>query len=274
MSAAPRTMPRGRRAIGAGGRIAVIAAPVLVFVVAVTLWEAGVFHAVIGIQPFTVPLPSAIVAGTARYGDEIGAALRITLSAAVVGYACGMTLGFTLGSVLVRFLPGMITRALPLLGATNSLPIVALAPLIALWTGPGMVLKVIVVTIMTTPIMTVYTVRGLRDVEPAAVELMASLEATGGQVYRMLRLRRALPFLFTALKSAIVLALIGTIVSEAVRGFEGLGYVIVSSMGRFEAARAWLALLAIAASGIAWYLVIGVLERVVVPWDSASRARD
>jgi NitT/TauT family transport system permease protein len=151
---------------------------------------------------------------------------------------------------------------------------VALAPLVALFTGPGIGLKVIVVTIMTTPIMIVYAVRGLRHVDTTAIELMDSFDATPGQVYRMVRVRTALPFVFTALKSSVVLALIGTIVSEAVRGFEGLGYVIVDSMGSFKAALAWLALIAIAAIGITCYVVIEVLERVLVPWEGSNRGRE
>lgn len=248
-------------------------APLVLLAAVLVLWEGGVFHGLFDLKPFTVPYPTAIVEGVDKHGAEIGKALRVTLTAAFVGYLSGMTTGFLVGSVLVSFLPRLVPRVLPLLGATNSMPIVALAPLIALFTGEGMLLKVIVVTIMTVPTMTVYTVRGLRDAEPAALELMASLEATRGQVYRMLRLRRALPFLFTALKSAIVLALIGTIVSEAVRGFEGMGYVIVNSMGSFKAARAWLALVAIAASGIAWYIAVEVLERIAVPWEAATRRR-
>ena len=251
-----------------------VLAPLIVFVGVLALWQGGVFHAVFGIRKFTVPLPSAILAGLPTNGAIIGEALSKTLPAALIGYACGMGLGFLAASALIRFAPGVVARVLPLLSATNSLPIVALAPLVALWTGPGIALKVIVVTIMTTPIMIVYAVRGLRNVEPTALELMDSFEATPGQVYRMVRFQTALPFVFTALKSSIVLALIGTIVSEAVRGFEGLGYVIVDSMGSFKAALAWLALIAIAAIGITWYVVIEVLERVVVPWEGMSRQRE
>jgi NitT/TauT family transport system permease protein len=127
---------------------------------------------------------------------------------------------------------------------------------------------------MTAPIMTVYTVRGLREVEPTVLEMMASLEATPGQVYRMVQVRTALPFIFTALKSAVVLALIGTIVSEAVRGFEGLGFVIVTSMGSFKGPAAWLALIVISVIGIAWYVAVAVLERVVVPWEVTSRRHE
>lgn len=252
----------------------IVAAPLIVLVGGLALWQAGAFHALFGLKSFTVPLPSTIVAGLPRNGQIISAALSATVPAALIGYASGMCLGFTVASALVRFAPGLIDRILPFLTATNSLPIVALAPLVALFTGPGIGLKVIVVTIMTAPIMIVYTVRGLRHVDPTAIELMESFDATANQVYRMVRVRTAVPFLFTALKSSVVLALIGTIVSEAVRGFEGLGYVIVDSMGSFKGALAWLALIAIAAIGITWYVVIEVLERVLVPWEGASRGRE
>ena len=103
-------------------------------------------------------------------------------------------------------------------------------------------------------------------------ELMASIEASPGQLFRMVRLPTASPFLFTALKSSVVLALIGTIVSEAVKGFEGLGYVILRSMGRFDAPQAWLALISIAAMGIAWYLLVQAAERMLLPWEAHSRS--
>lgn len=246
-------------------------APVLVLVGVFVAWQSGVFHAVFGFKEFTVPFPTTIVSDLPRNGPIIAAAIGVTLPAALLGYACGATLGFVIGSLLVQIWPGLVGRILPVLSATNSVPIVALAPLVALFTGPGLLLKVIVVTIMTTPISTVYTVRGLRSVEPTALELMESLDASRRQVYLMVRLQSALPFVLTALKSSVVLALIGSIVSEAVRGFEGLGYVILDSMGKFQASLAWLALLAIAAIGIGWYVLIEMLERVMVPWESSLR---
>jgi NitT/TauT family transport system permease protein len=251
-----------------------LVAPLVVFVVAIGLWQAGAFHALFGLKPFTVPLPSAILAGLPQNGGVVLAATRLSLTAALLGYASGMLVGFVLGSLLVRFAPELTPRLLPVLTATNALPIVALAPLVALFTGPGILLKVIVVTVMTAPIMTVYTVRGLREVDPLVLEMMASFEATPGQVYRMAQVRTALPFIFTALKSSVVLALIGVIVSEAVRGFEGLGYVIVDSMGAFRTAKAWLALIVIAGVGITWYVAVAGLERLVLPWEAANRRRE
>ncbi len=248
-------------------------APGVVFVAAVLAWQGGLFHGLFGFREFTVPFPSTIVAQLPTNGPVIGAALLVTLPAAFLGYGSGALVGLVTGSLLVQFWPGLVGRVLPVLSATNSVPIVALAPLVALFTGPGLALKVVVVTIMTAPLATVYTVRGLRSADPTALELMDSLNASSAQTYSMVRLWTALPFVLTALKSSVVLALIGSIVSEAVRGFEGLGYVIVDSMSRFQAGLAWLALLTIAAVGIGWYVVIEVLERLIVPWEGSMRRR-
>ena len=274
LAGGPDGWRRAARQLQRSSLAATFVAPLLVFLAVMTFWQLGGFHAIFGLKTFTVPYPSAIWDGLARNGPVILDALSATVPAAVLGYACGMVLGFLIATLLVRVAPTAIAYILPAMTASNSVPIVALAPLIALFVGPGVVLKVIVVTIMTTPIMGVYAARGLTNVEPNALELMASLEATPGQVYGMVRRPTALPFLFAALKSSVVLALIGTIVSEAVRGFEGLGYVIVDSMGKFDAPKAWLALMAIGAIGIAWYLSVEVLERLVLPWEAANRRQD
>ena len=251
----------------------VVLAPVTVFVVFGVLWQTGALHGAFSLPEYNVPYPTTIIDELDDNGPVIVKAVQASLPAAFIGYGVGMTLGFVIATILVRVAPGTISTILPTLSATNSLPIVALAPLIASFTGSGLLLKVIVVTVMTTPLMTVYAVRGLTSVDPTALELMRSIEATRGQIYRAVRVPTALPFIFTALKSAVVLALIGTIISEAVRGFEGLGYVIIQSMGRWDAPRAWLALLVIAGTGILWYLAVQVLERVALPWEEASRRK-
>ena len=254
-------------------RSPVVLAPVIVLVIFLALWQTGVLHGAFGLPTYNVPYPTTILDELDDNGPVIWKAVQASVPAAFLGYAVGMSLGFVIATILVRVAPGTISTILPTLSATNSLPIVALAPLIASFTGSGLLLKVIVVTVMTTPLMTVYAVRGLTSVEPTALELMRSIEASRGQIFRTLRVPTALPFLFTALKSAVVLALIGVIVSEAVRGFEGLGYVIIQAMGRWDAPRAWLALVAIAGTGISWYLIVQLLERVALPWEEASRRK-
>jgi len=221
-----------------------------------------------------VPYPSAIVAGVSTFGGQMLSEVLVTLPAAVLGWALGMGGGFLVAVLIVRYAPSSIRHVLPPLSATNALPVVAVVPVILLFLDPGIEVKLIVVTIMTLPIMLVYAVRGLTSLDPTTVELMQSVEASPTQLLRMVRIPSALPYLFTALKSSVVLALIGTIVAETVSGFEGLGFIIADSLSRFNAPKAWFAVIVIAAMGIVWYLVLGVLERVALPWEIASRRQE
>ena len=246
--------------------------PVILFLVVWLVWDNGIFHRLFGLREFAVPYPTSIVESFSEDQHVLLEAVAVTVPAALAGYSIGMVVGFIVASILVQYFPRIIGRLLPVLSSTNSLPIVALAPLIALFTGPGIVLKAVVVTIMTLPIMVAYAIRGLRNVDTTTLELMESLEATPRQIFRIVQLPTSLPFLFTALKSAIVLAIIGTIISETIRGLEGLGYLLADSLQSFETTTGWLALIAVALFGISWYVVLEVLERVVIPWERVDRS--
>jgi NitT/TauT family transport system permease protein len=250
-----------------------VIAPLLLGTTILLVWQAGFIHSLFNIKPFTVPYPSAILASLGKNSGQILNAVLATVPAALIGYFCGLGLGVLISVWLVRFAPRLVNNMLPLLSATNAVPIVALAPVLALWIDDLFVVKVVVVTVMIVPTMVIYLVRGFVSVEPNALELMASIEASPNQVFRLVRAPTALPYLMTALKSSVVLALIGTIVAETIRGFVGLGFVIADSLARFDAPKAWLALLVIAVIGICWYLVVEVLERVALPWESANRQR-
>jgi NitT/TauT family transport system permease protein len=251
-----------------------IVGPVVVFAVIVTAWQLGVFHGIFGFKVFTVPYPDGIVGGVEKHGPDLVEALAESLPAAVTGYFAGIAAGFSIATLLVLVAPGVASRVVPMLASVNALPIAAVAPLLALWVGPGFHLKVIVIIIMSTPIVVVYTMRGLMSVDPTALELLASYEARDRTVLRTVRVPSALPYLLTAMKSCVVLALIGTIVTEVVTGFRGIGFVIVASLGAFQTVQGWLALLAVAAIGITWYLLVELAERILVPWDSATRRGD
>jgi NitT/TauT family transport system permease protein len=251
-----------------------VVGPMIVFAVVVAVWQLGLFHTIFGFKVYTVPYPDGILAGIEEHGPKLLDALLESLPAAVAGYAAGISVGFSVASVLLLASPGIANRVIPFLASVNAVPIAALAPLLALWIDPGFQLKVIVIVIMTTPIVVVYTMRGLISVHPMTLELMASYEASDRTIFRTVRVPTALPFLFTAMKSCVVLALIGTIVTEVVTGFRGIGFLIIASLGAFQTVQGWLALLAVAGIGITWYLLVELAERILVPWDSATRRGD
>jgi NitT/TauT family transport system permease protein len=248
-----------------------VIAPVLVLIIVVGLWQAGVFHAIFNIKTFTIPYPDGIIGGIGEHGPRLLDALLESMPAAFAGYAAGILTGFTVASVLMVAAPNLANRVIPVLASVNAVPIAALAPLLALWMDPGFALKVVVVVIMTTPTVVVYTTRGFVNVHPTALELMASYEASDWTIFRTVRVPNALPFVLTAMKSCVVLALIGVIVTEVVTGFRGIGFVIVASLGAFQTVQGWLALLTVAGIGISWYLLVDLAERLAVPWDTASR---
>jgi NitT/TauT family transport system permease protein len=275
-TATAETTPRTRGGLGAlavARRLAspAVLGPVAVFVVVVGLWQLGVFHAIFRLKTFTVPYPAGIVAGLEEHAPRLAGALSVSLPAAFTGYAAGIGLGFLIASGLMLAAPATANRVMSVLASVNALPIAALAPLLALWVGAGFHLKALVVVVMTIPTVVVYTMRGFTSVDPTTLELLASYEASPFTVFRTVRVPTALPFILTAMKSCVVLALIGVIVTEVVTGFTGIGFVIVASLGAFQTVLGWLALLMVAGVGIAWYLLIEGVERVAVPWDAATR---
>jgi NitT/TauT family transport system permease protein len=271
--AVARSEPTAGRVRAIGRRLATprIWGPLIVLVVVLGAWQSGLFHSLFGFRTFTVPYPDAILAGFGDQLPDLADAIGLTLPAAIVGYIVGLCLGYGISALLVVGAPRLADRLVPLLASANALPIAAVAPLLALWLDGGFHLKVVVVAVMTTPTFVVYVTRGLTSLQPATLELMASYEATPLQVFREVRVPSAMPFLFTAMKSCVVLALIGTIISEVVIGFEGLGYVIVNSLGAFRTVQGWLALLSIAALGIGWYVLVELAERLAVPWEPSIR---
>jgi NitT/TauT family transport system permease protein len=242
-------------------------APAIFFVTIVALWQARVFNDLFGLETFAVPLPADIVSAASEDSEELGEAFKQTFSAVFLGYALGNSLGFVLALVLLALPAGFARGASATGAAVQALPIVATAPLVSLWIPSPLWFKAVVVTIMAFPSMLVFAYRGMTSVDPRALELAASYNASPGQVLTMLRLPAAVPHLFTALKYTAVLALIGVVVSEILRANDGLGFQIHEALQQFQTAEAWAAVGILALAGILSYLLLVVFERVVFPWS-------
>lgn len=254
-------------------RLVDIAPPVAVFVGVVAAWEAVV--AVFGIQRALLPSPSAIGAAFTQYFHELYAAASYTLVEAVGGLVIGVAAGILVALSAVRW-TGARQTLLPFAVAANSVPIVAFAPLANNWFGLQNPLSkmVIAAVIVFFPVM-INTLRGLTLVDASALELMRSYAARERTILWKLRIPNALPFLFTALKIATTLSLIGAVVAEyfgAPRA--SLGQYIVQQAAYFGFARSWAAIIFACAIGIGLYLVVVALERVAMPWHSSVRSAE
>jgi NitT/TauT family transport system permease protein len=250
---------------------------VLVFAGGLVLWEVLVGLA--NIQTFIFPKPSAILAALQANWGEGRFALAPSAQATLVEALGGLAIG-TVAGVIVAFATARWVSAraalLPLAVAANAIPIIAFAPLMNNWFGVlNPLSKMMMAAILVFfPVMANVT-RGLVQVEPAALELMRSYAATEWTVLRKVRVPNAMPFFFTALRLGATLSLIGAIVGEYFGGASlVLGRIIVQSASALRFDVTWAAIVLGAATGIAFYLVIVIVERAVMPWHGSLRSNE
>jgi ABC-type nitrate/sulfonate/bicarbonate transport system permease component len=232
-------------------------------------WEAYVRAA--GVSPVVLPAPSRVLAALWEYRADAARHAWPTLLETVVGFAAAVVLATLAAAVMDRF--AAVRRAVePILVLSQTIPIVALAPLFVLWFGFGLAPKVLVVVLVTFFPVAVGLLDGFRGAPPEAADLMRSYGATDGQAFRLLRWPSALPNLFTGLRISVVYAVIGAVFGEYVGAREGLGIWMQLSQNSFRTDLVFAAIVVTAALSLLLYAAVGVLERLVVPWSPRVRA--
>lgn len=247
-------------------RVRNIAAPVIILAIFLGLWQAGFFNAVFSVEEFAIPRPSSIVTAAAEGSTALWGAFSETGRAVILGWMLGNALGFGLALLLLTLPPDLMRRLGGFFGSFQALPVVAIAPIVALWMGSSMWFKVGTVVVMVFPQMLTYALRGFNAVDPTVLELAKSYDTSGWQVFRLFRLPLALSFVFTSLRYSVVLALIGVVVCEILRSADGLGYHIHDALQAFNAPEAWAAVVILALLGVISYSSLLLIERLLTPW--------
>jgi NitT/TauT family transport system permease protein len=272
MSTAPvvvQPVPRGGLQRIVGRRLRDWIPAVVVLGLTLVIWQEAVhiFH----IQKFLLPQPTAIASNFWDNRSELLRAGWFTFQEALGGFAIGSGLGILGALVLARWRP--LGRALmPYMIAANAVPIIAFAPITNAWFSPlGKSSKMAIAAVLCFFPVLVNTLRGLTSVQPSAIELMHSYAAGEVEIFRRVRIPNSLPFLFTALKVASVLAMIGAVVGEYFGGsFDALGVLIRSRAQIFAFEEAWAAILVACMFGIGFYLAIALLERMALRWQPST----
>jgi NitT/TauT family transport system permease protein len=244
---------------------------VLLFAATVGVWEAVV-------RLFEIPvfiLPSPTQVGMALYRGVASGVyvthLRYTLVETLLGFVLGSALGFFLGTAVamnrhVEFF------FYPYIVMFQSLPKVALAPLIVVWFGLGLTSKVVNAALVAFFPLLVNTMVGLKSADEDRVSLMRSLAASEGQIFWMLRLPNALPFVMAGLDVAMILALIGAIVAEFVGAQRGLGMLIQSMNFNMDVSGQFSILIILSLVGLVLNRIIMLVRRRVMFWDPSEKA--
>ena len=235
-----------------------------VFGLFLLVWKGIVV--VTGLRPFILPPPETVAARfvTAIVDGTIAPHLGTTLVEVALGFLVGAGLALVVGYALAR--SAVVERLLsPYLVAAQATPILALAPLFALWFGSGLLGKVVICALIVFFPVAVATMVGIRSVDARLLELGRSLRATRRQILTTLEIPAAMPNILGGMRVGVTLAVVGAIVGEWAGADRGLGVLINLARGSlFDTPLMFATLLTIALVGIALYLVVVAIERRVV----------
>jgi NitT/TauT family transport system permease protein len=235
----------------------------LIYLVLIAGWElsAPLFK----VPTWILPAPSAILEAALKWAPELALNSWVTLRETVAGFLLAIVLSLPLAT-LISLNPLARRLLYPILLGLQSVPKVAVAPLVILWFGLSDWPKIIVVVLVCFFPILVNIIAGLEAVPKTMLDLMRSLGASPHTVFRRLRVPVALPHFFTGCKVAVTFAVIGAVISEFVAAQDGLGYLILISTAQSQTPLAFAAIALLTVLSIALFYGIEFIERRVVDW--------
>lgn len=231
----------------------------------VALWQGVVWLA--NYPAFILPSPGKVASTLVQtlIDGTLWRHAQVTLSEVFAGLALGLTTATILGYILAR--SRMVERLLaPYIVASQSVPVVAIAPLLVIWFGSGRLSKVLICALIVFFPVLVNTIVGIRSVEEDLLDLMRSLRAGRWQTFYMLEVPAALPVLLGGLKVGVTLSVIGAVVGEFVGADRGLGFLINQARGLFNTPLVFVAIIALVTIALVLYGIVTLLESWLLRW--------
>jgi ABC-type nitrate/sulfonate/bicarbonate transport system permease component len=255
----PGAVAVGRRRFGPA--IALVA-------VLLAAWE--LYARASGLSPFVLPPPSRVIVALWEFRDQAIRHVVPTALETVIGF--GISIAAAAAGAVALDRVAIARRAVePLLVGSQTIPIVAIAPLIVVWFGFGLLPKVLVVVLVTFFPITIALLDGFASTRPEATELMRSFGASSEQTFRKVRWPSGLPGFFTGLRISATYAVVAAVIAEYVGATEGLGIWMQLSQRSFRTDLVFAAILLTAVLSVALYAAVVAAERALIPWSAASR---
>ena len=230
------------------------------------IWEAAV--QLTRTPPYLLPAPSLVIRTLLAHPGLYAEAAAVTLSEALLGLLLGVLAG-SLTASLLTLAPGLEDGVMTLAILLKSTPMVAIAPLLTLWLGFGVLPKIIITALLTFFPVLVNVLSGLQRTDPAMLDLFRSWHADRWETFFHLRAPYALPYLFSALKISAPLSLIGAVVAEWTGASGGLGRTMWLAYSNLNLPYMFAAILLLAAGGMALFRLLDMLEKKVIFWQGS-----
>jgi ABC-type nitrate/sulfonate/bicarbonate transport system permease component len=232
----------------------------------VVAWQA--VTALTGLQSFVLPGPDEVVWAAWDTRALLARAIAVTMLETAVGMAIALVLGVGLAAAM-DFSPALRRALYPILVASQTVQVLAIAPLFIIWFGYGLTPKVMVVVLMCFFPLVVSMADGLTSTDPDSVALMRAMGARRGQIWRKARLPSALPSFFSGLRIAVTYAVVAATIGEWVGGQDGLGLYMLRSKNAMKIDQVFAAMLVTYLLSIGLFVLVWGIERLALPWYHA-----
>jgi ABC-type nitrate/sulfonate/bicarbonate transport system permease component len=252
------------------GTVARVAAPAAFALIVLAAWQ--LYVGVSGISSASLPAPTEIAKSVWDNRQTLLSNGFTTLTEIVLGYLIAVLIGVGLAVVLVT--SRLAERAVyPWLVVSQTIPVFVLAPIFVIWTGFDIRPKLMVIALVTFFPIAVNMVDGLRSTDPELLDLLRTLGARRWRRFRIAQLPAAMPFMFSGLKIAAVLSVVGAVFAEWVGSTGGgLGYLVLVYNNQTATADMFAAVVALSVIGIGLFFLVAGLERVALPWYYEARS--
>jgi len=244
-------------------------APALVVAGLIGAWELsvqwGILADALSIEDFLVAAPSEVASALWTDRELFAENAWVTLREILLGFACALVAGIAFAVVL--HLSPTLRRALyPLIVASQTVPVIVVAPILVVWFGYGIGPKLVIIALVCFFPITVNALDGLRSVDPDAVKMMRSLDASRWQIFRRVEAPAALPGAFSGAKIAVAVAVIGAVFGEWAGSSEGLGNLMIGDNARLLTARLFASVVVLSAIAISLFGLLAAAERRLISW--------
>jgi NitT/TauT family transport system permease protein/putative hydroxymethylpyrimidine transport system permease protein len=243
--------------------------PALLLIGLIAAWQiaadTGAIANLLNLEDFLVPSPSEIASSLWENRSLLAENAWVTLREVLLGFACGLVAGVAF-AIALHLSETLRRAAYPLVIASQTIPIVVIAPILVVWFGFGIGPKLAIVALICFFPITVNTLDGLRSVDPEATKMMLTLDASRSQILWRLEAPTALPYAFSGAKIAVAVAVIGAVFGEWAGSNSGLGHLMLQDNAQLETARLFAAVAVLSVIAVALFGLLALAERRIVTW--------
>jgi ABC-type nitrate/sulfonate/bicarbonate transport system permease component len=239
----------------------------ILIVILLFIWQ--IICILASIPKWLLPMPTDILIELYQHWDLLLKHSFVTLYEIVIGFSFSIITGLIIGG-FIAYSKTLEKSLYPIIISSQTIPIIAIAPILLVWFGYGLLPKVLVVGLIAFFPIAVNTIDGLKTIDEDIINMMKTLGASKSQIFKKIQIPNSLPSIFTGLRIGMASSVIGAVISEWVGSSEGLGYLMIRSKPQFLTERVFAAIFLLSVIGLLLFLFVNYCEKKIVYWKTTS----